>query len=173
MCEGDHVVVDDPVGPVTVGMGRFVVLIGTEPPQMLAHYMARAAVVDEFTTADDRSSVGYCFIGVGDGGGGGWPQLLVTQRFSPAGYGFSPGVLLVAETGGLFIGAGTRLLGYLLDSAGIWQRTSVVKCRLPSANGQADEALFDRWSASGMGAGSAGRLAAGPAVGLVRRRRPR
>lgn len=37
---------------------------------------------------------------------------MVTQRFSPAVGGFSPGVLVVPETNVVFIGAGTRLLAY-------------------------------------------------------------
>jgi hypothetical protein len=110
------------VGPVTVAMGRFTIRVAIDPPQMLSHYLAHARVVDEFTTVDDRSSVGYCFVGVGVGE---WPQLVVTQRFAPAGHGFAPGVLLVPETGGLFIGAVTRLLGYQIDRAGDWQRVFV------------------------------------------------
>jgi len=50
---------------------------------------------------------------------------VVSQRFSPAGYGFAPGVLLVPGTGRLFIGAGTRLLGYQVDDAGAWRRSFV------------------------------------------------
>jgi hypothetical protein len=115
---------DDPVGPVAVVVDRYVVMVGTRPPEMLAHYLSHAAVVDEFATQDDRTVSGYCFVGVKlelqD-----WPQLVVSQRFSPAGYGFAPGVLLVPSTGRLFIGAGTRLLGYRADDDGQWERSFV------------------------------------------------
>jgi hypothetical protein len=67
---------------------------------------------------------GYCFVGVKLARQD-WPQLVVSQRFSPAGYGFAPGVLLVPATGRLFIGAGTRLLGYRLDHTDDWERSFV------------------------------------------------
>ena len=41
-----------------------------------------------------------------------WPFLIIAQRYSPAGHGFSPGVLIVPETGVLFYGAGTQLLAF-------------------------------------------------------------
>jgi hypothetical protein len=44
------------------------------------------------------------------------PRLTVTQRFFPAGYGFYPAILIVPETARLFIGAGTRVLIYDLES---------------------------------------------------------
>jgi hypothetical protein len=50
---------------------------------------------------------------------GGWPRLVVTQDFYPT-WSF-PGVLLVEHTRQLFIGAGTRLLGYHCRS-GSWSR---------------------------------------------------
>jgi len=50
------------------------------------------------------------------------PFLVVVQRYSPSGPGFSPGVLLVPETHRLFIGAGQRLLGYDLSGpARLWE----------------------------------------------------
>jgi hypothetical protein len=58
-------------------------------------------------------------VAVGDGE---WPGLVVTQRYAPAGPGFAPGVLLVPETRQVFIGAGTRLLGYEARS-GLWRRS--------------------------------------------------
>jgi hypothetical protein len=43
----------------------------------------------------------------------GWPALVVAQRFDPGPEaGFHPGVLLIPEAAVLFVGAGTRLLGY-------------------------------------------------------------
>jgi hypothetical protein len=38
--------------------------------------------------------------------------LIVTQRYQPAGSGFTPGVLIVPDTGLILIGAGCRLLAY-------------------------------------------------------------
>jgi hypothetical protein len=115
---------DDPVGPVAVVVDRFVVLVATRPPELLGQYLSHATVVDEFAAEDERTVSGYCFIGVKLGLQD-WPRLVVSQRFSPAGYGFAPGVLLVPATGRLFIGAGTRLLGYHLDDSGAWQRSFV------------------------------------------------
>jgi len=115
---------DDPVGPVAVVVDRFVVMMGTRPPEMLEHYLSRASLAEEFATQDDRTVSGYCFVGVKLGLQD-WPQLVVSQRFSPAGYGFAPGALLVPGTGRLFIGAGTRLLGDQVDDAGAWRRSFV------------------------------------------------
>ncbi len=41
-----------------------------------------------------------------------WPFLIVAQTYRPAGYGWYPGVMLIAETQRLFVGAGERLLCY-------------------------------------------------------------
>jgi hypothetical protein len=50
------------------------------------------------------------------------PFLVVAQRYSPWGFGFNPGALLVTETNLLFIGAGTRLLAYELERpARLWE----------------------------------------------------
>jgi hypothetical protein len=113
---------DDEVGAVTLTVGDYNMVIGTRPPGLLGQYLTHAQLVENFPIADDRSSVGYCFVAVGTGD---WPQLVVTQRFSPAGHGFAPGLLLVPETATLFIGAGTRLLGYHRDITGEWQTTFV------------------------------------------------
>lgn len=44
-----------------------------------------------------------------------WPELVVAQRFGPGPEaGFYPGVWLTPESHVLFVGAGTRLLGYAL-----------------------------------------------------------
>ena len=110
------------VWPVRVTVGGYTILAATEPPALLADFLARAHAVDEFPATDDRSSVGYFFVAVAHGSD--WPQLDVTQWFSPAGYGFAPGVLVVPDTDAVFIGAGTRLLGYQLDPGG-WQRAFV------------------------------------------------
>src|SRR5262245_27941237 len=115
---------DDPVGPVAGAVDRFVVMIDTSQPYTLYSHLSSANLTEAFATQDDRTVSGYCFIGVKLGLQD-WPQLVVSQRFSPAGYGFAPGVLLVPGTGRLFIGAGTRLLGYQLDDSEAWQRSFV------------------------------------------------
>jgi hypothetical protein len=52
-----------------------------------------------------------------------WPELVVSQRFSPgAEAGFHPGILLVPETKLLLVGAGGRLLAYDLSRfALLWE----------------------------------------------------
>jgi hypothetical protein len=52
-----------------------------------------------------------------------WPELVISQRFSPgAEAGFHPGILLVPETKVLFVGAGVRLLAYDLSHfALLWE----------------------------------------------------
>lgn len=107
---------------MTVTVGDYNIVVGTRPPGLPGQYLTHAQLVENFPVADDRSSVGYCFVAVGTGD---WPQLVVTQRFTPAGHGFAPGLLLVPETATLFIGAGTRLLGYHRDITGEWQTTFV------------------------------------------------
>ena len=81
-------------------------------PAILSEYQQRATLSDDFGVADESGS-SVCFVSVG------WPQqwpfLVVIQRYSPAGSGFFPGVLLVPEAHRLFIGAGRRLLGYDLS----------------------------------------------------------
>ncbi len=55
-----------------------------------------------------------------------WPELVVSQRFEPGPEaGFHPGILLVAETHLLLVGAGTRLLAYDLRSMQrLWEDTA-------------------------------------------------
>ena len=85
-------------------------LVSDGLPDLYHDYIKRAALVEEF---DIRNSEGKnCFLSVGYGTD--WPFLVVSQRYSPAGHGFNPGVLIVDETDILFIGAGERLLAYNL-----------------------------------------------------------
>ncbi|MFI6678220.1 hypothetical protein [Kribbella sp. NPDC050470] len=109
---------DNPVDAVTLTVGDYSIVVGTQPPDLLAHYLAHARLVDDFPATDNRLSVGYCYVAIGTGD---WPELVVTQHFGPAGTGFTPGVLFVPDTTALFIGAGSRLLGYRRDSAGEWR----------------------------------------------------
>ncbi len=89
-------------------------------PDMLPEYQKRAAVAESFDLAESGGSA-VCFCAVRRREDG-WPFLVVVQRYSPAGCGFHPGVLLVPETGKLFVGAGQRLLGYdLRKPARLWE----------------------------------------------------
>ncbi len=103
-------------GPMSVCIGGYVVRVAAGPIAVFRDGPDRPRTVDHFPEAGD-DSVGYFSVGVDDGQES-W-SLLVTQRYSPASPGFEPGVLLVPETGMLFIGAGTRLLGYRC-TAGEW-----------------------------------------------------
>ena len=77
-------------------------------PDIYSDYRQSAKVVEEFDL--DNSDDALCFVGIQIDSE--WPFLVIAQRYSPAGFGFNPGVQLVEETGVLFIGAGVRLLAY-------------------------------------------------------------
>lgn len=95
---------------VTIGE-YYLTLVSEGLPDLYNEYKSRAILVDEI---DIRNSEGKnCFVSVGKNND--WPFLVVAQRYSPAGYGFFPGVLLVPETKLLFIGAGERLIAYDLE----------------------------------------------------------
>jgi L-alanine-DL-glutamate epimerase-like enolase superfamily enzyme len=87
---------------------------------MLAEYQKRAALAELFDLEESGGS-SVCFCAV-RGRESGWPFLVVVQRYSPAGCGFHPGILLVPETDRLFVGAGQRLLMYdLRQPARLWE----------------------------------------------------
>ena len=81
-------------------------------PQLYGEYIKHAILVTEIDI--QKSSGQNCFVAVQKNDAP-WPFLVVAQRYSPAGYGFYPGVCFVPETKLLFIGAGQRLLAYQLD----------------------------------------------------------
>ncbi len=90
------------------------------PDLMLATYRGRAALAEHFERPEVEDG-SRCFIALRRRGAA-WPYLVVTQRYSPAGYGFAPGLLLVPEAHRLFIGAGCRLLAYDLSRpARLWE----------------------------------------------------
>jgi hypothetical protein len=117
--------------PVEVSVGEMQVLVGSAAPSMLAIYEQHADLVEHFRQVDGHEAAGYFFVAINEGEE--WPRLVVTQRFHPVGPGFAPGVLLVPEVQQLFIGAGTRLLGYD-GRSGRWRRSWV------------DEADFGFWN---------------------------
>src|SRR5262245_48750866 len=86
-------------------------------PDLYNDYCEKAVLADEFniTASEGRN----CFVAVQKGGG--WPFLVVAQRYMPDG-GFYPGAILVPETKILFVGAGQRLLAYNLEPPGkLWE----------------------------------------------------
>ena len=80
-------------------------------PALYGSYRQHATLAEAFDI--DRPDGEACLVTVGPAGG--WPSLVVAQRFEPCVAGFDPGVLLVPEAAVLFVGAGTRLLAYALD----------------------------------------------------------
>ena len=72
---------------VTIGE-YYLNLVSEGLPDLYNEYKSRAILVDEI---DIRNSEGKnCFVSVGKNND--WPFLVVAQRYSPAGYGFFPGV---------------------------------------------------------------------------------
>lgn len=100
-------------GLVSVGVGAYTILLhGNALPAQYDEYVEHAKLVEELDLK--RHEGVLSFAGVKRGGE--WPDLVVAQRFSPAGFGFCPGATLVPETGVLFLGAGERLLAYDVES---------------------------------------------------------
>lgn len=90
-------------------------------PDSYREYVEHADLAEEFDVASGVEEE-TCFVAVARGDGRGWPFLVVVQRYSPAGYGFNPGVLIIPETQRMFVGAGARLLLYDLERpARIWE----------------------------------------------------
>lgn len=84
-------------------------------PDLYDYYREHALLAEEFDLDSPTRADAVSFFGIGTGAG--WPQLTVAQRYEPTGAGFSPGVLMVPETGTVFVGAGARLLAYALEPA--------------------------------------------------------
>ncbi|MBL7258951.1 hypothetical protein [Paractinoplanes lichenicola] len=97
-------------------MDDLAVTVNSSAPPDLDLLRRDAQLAEDFP--DPGYDNGYVFVAVGSGR----PGLVITQRFSPAVAGFTPGVLVVPEQRQVFIGAGTRLLGYDARSGG-WRRT--------------------------------------------------
>src|SRR5262245_54105242 len=80
-------------------------------PERYNRERQRAALAEEFgiNSADGEA----CLLTASRHDGP--PHLVVAQRFNPCGGCFDPALLVVPETGILFLGAGERLLAYRLD----------------------------------------------------------
>lgn len=117
---------DRELGPIqVVGAGGRLAL-DTRLPGDLARREEDAVFSERVGTTGD----GTLFLGWSEAGDR--CSLVVTVRYDPAGWGFTPGVLSVPETGLLFVGAGTTLLCYSVgaEPRRLW----------------ADEADFGFWS---------------------------
>lgn len=79
-------------------------------PQLHLDYKKNAKLYDKIETSDEGE---YSFIGIGERLA--WPHLCVVLRYRDAAWLFSPGVLLVPETGIVFIGGGEHALVYDLQ----------------------------------------------------------
>jgi len=103
---------------IETAVGGWGVLTAAGIPAILEEYRSRADLVDQIPGEPDDD--GRLFVGVArpieD-----WPSLVVTQSWGPTGAGFRPGVLVVPETGRVFIGAGARIACYH-DDCGSWRR---------------------------------------------------
>jgi hypothetical protein len=96
-----------------------------ELPEIYSSYCSNAELAEEFDLSTDIGE--SCFFAITRASRP-WPQLVVAQRYEPAGYGFHPGILIVPETSAVFIGAGTRLLAYEMNPRPrrLWQDTTDV-----------------------------------------------
>ena len=104
---------DDGTGLVRLTFGQLTLLVQTNSlPASYRDYSEHAAVVEEFALGEQKGT--ECFVAARWGSD--WPVLVIGQRYWPSGSGWDPGVALVPETWHLFVGAGTRLLGYDLSN---------------------------------------------------------
>ena len=92
-----------------VGFGPYQLVVHDGPlPGMYGSYRQHAVLVEEFDVEEAGGDA--CMIAVTTTGD--WPSLVVAQRYQGSEAGFHPGVLIVPESGVLFVGAGERLLAY-------------------------------------------------------------
>ena len=90
-----------------VGFGEFTVFVQDGSlPELYSEYKDRAEFTIERNIGSSEGRAVFCAVARG----GDWPFCVLSARYAPAGHGFSPGILLVPETGILFLGAGTLLL---------------------------------------------------------------
>jgi hypothetical protein len=102
-----------------VSIGSYALRVSYERlPPMYAEATRRAQLVEELDLA--RSDRALCCVEVGARQA--WPSLVVAQRYAPSASCFFPGLLVVPETGVMFLGAGERLLAYDLgEPARLWE----------------------------------------------------
>ena len=81
-------------------------------PEIYSEYVRHADFELEMGLESSEGRLAFCSVGRGSD----WPFCVLSFRYAPAGSGFSPGVLLVPETGILFAGAGTLLFAVDLNN---------------------------------------------------------
>ncbi len=138
-------------GPTSFSIDGWVILAERDLPAILDSYEKNGSLVETFDLSSSEGDVFFAAVGRNTA----WPSLVVTQRFSPCQGGFDPGIALVPATRTVFIGAGTRLLAYRLDSppARLWEDTAEVGfwhwSVQPEAVLMAGELEFAAWDLSG------------------------
>jgi len=110
----------DEISPATIeiAVGGWGVITAPGIPTIMTEYRSHAGLYERFEGEPEDD--GSLFVGVARPGED-WPSLVVTQGWGPTGGSFTPGVLVVPESGRVFIGAGSRILCYR-DDAGAWRR---------------------------------------------------
>jgi hypothetical protein len=105
-----------------VGFGDFTVSVQEGSlPDNYSEYASHAQLKLESGLQGSEGRVAFCGVAKGDG----WPSCIVAFRYAPAGYGFTPGVLVVPETEILFVGGGTLLLAVNLARCRLlWEDTA-------------------------------------------------
>ena len=110
---------------VQVQVGEYAVQVWRgEPPITLDSLLEGAELSDTFGPLQNHNEDSEFFaVSISENGAGSLASLLmVAQRFSPSVPGFEPGVLIIPETGLVFVGAGERLLAYdLCKAARLWE----------------------------------------------------
>ena len=102
----------------STSFGDYSVLCSAGLPEIYSHFVERARLTEEFDLRESDGEI--CFVGVARDSS--WPFLVVAQHYLPAGGGFHPGILIVAETNVAFVGAGERLLAYdLVAPKRLWE----------------------------------------------------
>jgi len=92
-------------------------------PEIYAEYARRATLNLEIDLESSEGTVAFFAVARN----GGWPFLVAAFRYSPAGHGFHPGVVIIPETDVLFLGAGTLLRAFdLLAPRQIWEDVAEV-----------------------------------------------
>lgn len=79
-------------------------------PETYGDYSRHAQLKVELGLEGSEGRTAFCAVAKQEG----WPFLIIALRYSPAGHGFGPGVLLVPETQVFFLGAGTQLFAFEL-----------------------------------------------------------
>ena len=108
------------IWPATIetAVGGWGVITAPGIPAIMAEYQRHAGLCERFEGEPEDD--GSLFVGVARPGED-WPSLVVAQRWGPTGGSFTPGVLVVPDSGRVFIGAGSRILCYH-DDTGTWRR---------------------------------------------------